>query len=82
MIFEVGFRTDAYAELFRQCDAMQGAIDQLGPLRLDVSAGRGGGAAVRVPRRGRPLVGAGAAALPIPDEEVASPILDGDAPVP
>ncbi len=43
------------------------ALDQLGPIGLTVSAGKGGGGAgVRGPRRPRPFAGSGATELPVP----------------
>lgn len=74
VVFDVGFGTDELAEAFRNGEAMGSAMDQLGPLRLEVTSGRGGGtASVRVPRRDRPLLGSGAAALPLPEQDHASP---------
>lgn len=74
VVFEVAFATDEIAAAFRHSDAMLAAIDQLGPLRLEVTSGRGGGgASVRDPRRGRPLRGSGAAALPLPQHDGWSP---------
>ena len=68
MVFEVGFTWPDRAEAFRNSEALSSAIDQLGSLRLEVAAGRGGGgAAVRSPRRGRPLIGAGGAEVPLPE---------------
>jgi hypothetical protein len=70
VVFEVGFGSDAHAEAFRHGAAMRSAIDQLGPLRLEVTSGRGGGTSSdRVPRRGRPLLGSGAAAIPPPQPD-------------
>ena len=70
VVFEVGFGTEQLADAFRNGEAMRSAIDQLGPLRLEVTSGRGGGtSSARVPRRGRPLFGSGAAALPLPEPD-------------
>lgn len=70
LVFEVCFDTDERAEAYRGSEAMRSAIDQLGPLRLEVTSGRGGGSAgARVPRRDRPLIGSGSAALPLPEPD-------------
>lgn len=68
MIVEVGFTWPDRADAFRASEPLSSAIDQLGPLRLEITAGRGGGGAVvRSPRRGRPLIGAGGAEVPLPE---------------
>ncbi len=71
VVFEVAFVAESYADAFRDGAAMRSAIDQLGILRLEVTSGRGGGTAgARLPRRPRPILGSGAAELPLPDPDV------------
>ncbi len=75
VVFEVGFVTEAQAAAFRTGATLRSAVDQLGPIRLEVTTGRGGGTAgVRSPRRPRPFAGAGAAELPEP-EPVPEPLV-------
>lgn len=75
VVFEVGFITEAQATAFRTGATLRSAVDQLGPIRLEVTTGRGGGTAgVRSPRRPRPFAGAGAAELPEP-EPVPEPLV-------
>ena len=70
VIFEVAFANDDLAERFRESASMRAAIEQLGPLRLEVTSGRGGGTSgARLTRRPRPLLGSGAASLPLPEPE-------------
>jgi hypothetical protein len=61
----------AWAE-FRDLAAVKVALDSVpDPVNgLMVHRGRGGSSAAGFPRRPRPLAGAGAAALPVPEEEL------------
>jgi hypothetical protein len=70
VVFEVCFANDLLADAFRDSAAMQSVMEQLGSLRVEVTSGRGGGTTrSRLPRRPRPLLGSGAAELPLPLEE-------------
>lgn len=83
VILEVAFATDAAADAFRSGEALRAAIDQLGPLRLEVTSGRGGGTAgARVPRRDRPLLGSGAAELPLPTPDAHTAAHGSPSPLP
>jgi hypothetical protein len=66
-VFEVCFANDAFADAFRDSPAMHSVMEQLGSLRVEVTSGRGGGTTrSRLPRHPRPLIGSGAAELPLP----------------
>jgi len=67
-IFEVQFADEAAWERFRASIAALRALDAApDPLTgVIIYKGRGGDTGGRIPRRGRPLTGSGAAALPIP----------------
>jgi hypothetical protein len=67
VVFEVSFANESLADAFRWSPAMHSVMEQLGSLRVEVTSGRGGGTTrARLPRRPRPLLGSGAAELPIP----------------
>ncbi|HEY2429490.1 MAG TPA: hypothetical protein VGI06_11205 [Acidimicrobiales bacterium] len=67
-VFEVEFADDAAWDRFRQSLAAQTALDAVpDPVSgLIIYRGRGGSAGGREPRRPRPLIGSGSAALPLP----------------
>lgn len=72
VIFEVAFDDDAAWERYRDSVAVQAALDAVpDPVSgLIVYRGRGGSSGAAKPRKPRPLIGSGAAALPLPlDEE-------------
>jgi hypothetical protein len=70
VVFEVSFASDAFATAYRESPAMLSVLEQLGSLRVEVTSGRGGGTTrARLPRRPRPLLGSGAAELPLPLDE-------------
>ena len=69
VVLEVAFEDAAAWERFRACDIMKAALDAVpDPAAVFVYPGRGAPAGSTVPRRPRPLAGAGAAALPLPFE--------------
>jgi hypothetical protein len=71
VVLEVAFRDEWRWEFFYELPAVQAALDAVpDPVKgLLVHRGRGGAAGTRLPRRPRPLVGAGAAELPEPESE-------------
>jgi hypothetical protein len=72
VIFEVAFADEAAWERYRDSMPVQTALDSVpDPVSgLIVYRGRGGNSAAGKPRKPRPLIGSGAAALPLPlDEE-------------
>lgn len=72
VIFEVAFADEAAWERYRDSIPVQTALDSVpDPVSgLIVYRGRGGNSAAGKPRKPRPLIGSGAAALPLPlDEE-------------
>jgi hypothetical protein len=68
VVFEVAFEDETAWEAFRSLSAVNAALDAVpDPLTgLIVYRGRGGSAGSISPRRPRPLIGSGSAALPIP----------------
>jgi len=68
VVFEVSFDDDAAWEAFHDATAVRAALDAVpDPLTgLIVYRGRGGSSGASEPRRPRPMVGSGSAALPIP----------------
>lgn len=68
VIIEVAFRSEKHWEAFRHDPAVVAALDAAP--RVLTSRGWGGSAPSRIPRKPRPLVGAGAAELPLPEPEV------------
>lgn len=68
VVFEFSLSDDARWEAFQQSVAVRAALDAVpDPLTgLIVYRGRGGSAGASEPRRPRPLIGSGSAALPIP----------------
>ena len=69
VIFEIAFSDEAEWERFRTSDALRAALDNTpDPSAVIVYRGRGGSAGTHEPRRPRPLIGSGAAALPLPFE--------------
>jgi hypothetical protein len=71
VIFEVAFPDETTWERFRASPAVEAALDSVpDPVTgLIVYRGRGGSSGARQPRRPRPLVGVGAAALPLPVDD-------------
>jgi hypothetical protein len=71
VVLEVAFADDARWEAFRALPSVRAALDAVpDPVNgLLVYRGRGGGAGMLAPRRPRPHLGAGAVALPVPEEE-------------
>ena len=69
VVLEIAFRDEDAWERFRESIAVQTALDAVPDpvFGLIVHRGRGGSAGTRNPRKPRPLAGAGAAALPLPD---------------
>jgi hypothetical protein len=70
IVLEVEFRDGDAWQAFRQLPAVQAALDAVpDPDRgLFVFPGRGGSSDAMLPRRPRPNLGAGGAALPVPPE--------------
>ena len=70
VVFEVCFDDEEAWERFRNGLAMQSALDAVpDPVSgVLVYKGRGGSSGKRDPRKPRPLIGSGAAALPLPVE--------------
>jgi hypothetical protein len=68
VVFEFRLNDDASWEAFQQSVAVRAALDAVpDPITgLIVYRGRGGSAGAAEPRRPRPLIGSGSAALPIP----------------
>ena len=73
VIFEVAFADEEAWERYRATPAVQAALDAVpDPVSgLIVYRGRGGSSGSRSPRRPRPLIGSGAASLPVPSEDEA-----------
>ncbi len=67
-VFEVSFDDDAKWDSYRQLPAVQVALDAVpGPVSgLILYRGRGGSSSSGAPRRPRPMIGSGSAALPLP----------------
>lgn len=71
VVLEVSFDSDAAWERFRASDVVRSALESApDPTAVVVYRGRGGSAGTHEPRRPRPLRGSGAAALPLPLEEL------------
>ena len=68
VILELAFRSERYWDAFRADPAVIAALDAAP--RVLTSRGWGGSAPSRVPRKPRPLAGAGAAELPLPEPEL------------
>jgi len=70
LVLELQFRDELAWEQFCDAPATRAALDVVpDPVAgLLLYRGRGGSAGTRHPRRPRPLAGAGAAALPIPED--------------
>lgn len=68
VVFEVAFVDEAAWERFRARLSVQTALDAVpDPVSgLIIYRGRGGSSGAGLPRRPRPLIGSGAAALPLP----------------
>lgn len=68
VVLEVSFADESAWEAFRWLTTVGAALDAVpDPLTgLIVYSGRGGSASTAVPRRRRPLIGSGSAALPLP----------------
>jgi len=71
LVFEVCFDDEVDWDRFRDTLAVQIALDAVpDPVSgLIVYRGRGGSSGTRSPRKPRPLIGSGAAALPLPKQE-------------
>lgn len=67
-VLELEFLDEDDFERFRHLPSVEAALDAA-PGRVFVDRGRGGSAGTRWPRRPRPVAGAGAVALPLPDDE-------------
>ena len=74
VVFEVEFADEAAWDRYRQSAAVRSALEDVPDpvFGLIIYRGRGGSAGTRSPRKPRPLIGAGAAELPLPEsvEEV------------
>lgn len=68
VVFEVSFDSDSEWESFANLPIVQAALDAVpDPVTgLIVYRGRGGSSGASFPRRPRPLIGSGSAALPLP----------------
>lgn len=76
IVFEIAFDDEESWERFRASTGVQAALDAVpDPVSgVLVYRGRGGSSGKRDPRKPRPLVGSGSAALPMPEEaEVLAP---------
>ena len=71
VVFELAFADEADWERFRQLLIVQIALDAVPDTvgGLLIYRGRGGSSGTTRPRKPRPLIGSGAAALPIPVED-------------
>lgn len=71
VIFEVAFADEEAWDRYRESLGVQVALDAVpDPVGgLIVYKGRGGNSGTRKPRKPRPLIGSGAAALPVPLED-------------
>ena len=71
MIFEVAFEDEEAWDAYRASLGVEVALSAVpDPVRgLIVYKGRGGNTGTRKPRKPRPLIGSGAAALPLPIED-------------
>lgn len=71
VVFEVAFADEEAWQQYRDSTATRAALDAVpDPVHgLIVYRGRGGSSGSRQPRKPRPLIGSGAAALPLPLEE-------------
>jgi len=69
VVFEVAFADEESWEVFRSSILVQAALEGVpDPVSgLIIYKGRGGSSGRRDPRKPRPLVGSGAAALPLPE---------------
>jgi hypothetical protein len=77
VVLEFTFREEAQRDAFRASPLLRAALDNApDPVNgVLVYPHRGGGTGARQPRRPRPLVQGGAAALPLPEPEVERPLL-------
>jgi len=80
VVLELEFEDEASFDRFRGLTSVQAALDAVpDPVSgIIVYKGRGGSAGRVQPRRPRPLSGAGAAALPLPQELFFDPLMDAD----
>ena len=71
VVFEVAFADELSWERFRAMPSVQAALDAVpDPVAgVLVYRGRGGSAGKRHPRKPKPLVGSGSAALPMPEDD-------------
>ena len=76
VVFEVAFTDEEAWERFKASTGVQAALESVpDPVSgLIIYKGRGGSSGKRDPRKPRPLVGSGAAALPLPDIDFFAPL--------
>lgn len=84
VVLEVAFADEAAWERFLASPAVRAALDAVpDPFSgLIVSRGRGGSAGSLEPRRGRPLIGSGAAGLALPLPTLEADVLGWSLPAP
>jgi hypothetical protein len=77
VVLEFAFREESLRDRFRSSPLLRAALDAVpDPVNgVLVYPHRGGGTGARQPRRPRPLVQGGAAALPLPEPEFERPLL-------
>ena len=82
VLFEIAFASDERFQTFRDLPAVRAALDAVpDPVAgLLVYPGRGGSAGRNLPRRPRPVAGAGASALPVPVEPPLHAVAEGQPP--
>jgi hypothetical protein len=83
VVLEVAFLDEWRWEFFHELPAVRAALDAVpDPVKgLLVHRGRGGAAGTRLPRRPRPLAGAGAVELPEPKPEQVEAVRDESGPL-
>jgi hypothetical protein len=76
VVLEFAFADERQRDAFRQTPVLLAALDAVpDPVNgVLVYPHRGGGSGSRQPRRPRPLVSGGAAALPLPDPDAGRPV--------
>jgi hypothetical protein len=82
VVLEIAFASDERWHLYRGLPVVVAALDAVpDPVNgLHVYPGRGGSTGRSEPRRPRPIAGAGAAALPLPDDEPLHAVEEGSPP--
>jgi hypothetical protein len=80
VLLEIAFRSDEQWHVFRDLPAVHAALDAVpDPVNgLMVYPGRGGSSGRVQPRRPRPIMGAGAAALPIEPEMLGAVLAESE----